>query len=223
MTMKYTGRDGVLRIFDGSYNLHETGLRTDADAIYHKFLSPVAWFSNAYVAADDASYDTILSDADDAFYVQTLELLTQEKLLRELPEMTALTAEATWRPPVGVVLARLFKPLGFAAAGFAAAVVMLVSIFQTPVPTACHNRFLLFEPTARQVELAGSFTGWQRVAMQPVGIHGYWEIHIQVPSGEHRFAYILDGNRRMADPSLPASEKDDFGGENSILNVDARL
>ncbi|BBO68305.1 hypothetical protein DSCA_22350 [Desulfosarcina alkanivorans] len=162
--------------------------------------------------------------SDDAFYKETVELLVQEQLLRELPVMPREKAAATpWRTPVRTVLASCFKPLGFATAGFTAAVLMLFTVFQTPPPAVCNNRFVLFEPAAGQVELAGSFTGWQRVSMTRAGTSGYWEINLQVPSGEHRFAYILDGNRQMADPTLPASEKDDFGGKNSILKVEKRL
>ena len=161
--------------------------------------------------------------SDGAFYGETLELLAQEKRLREMPVMPETAPEKPWRPPVWTGLIRSFRPLGFATAGFTAAVLLLFTVFQPSPPTVCNNRFVLFEPTADQVELAGSFTGWQRVSMTRAGTSGYWEVSMQVPSGEHRFAYILDGERRMADPTLPASERDDFGGQNSILNVGARL
>jgi hypothetical protein len=161
--------------------------------------------------------------SDRAFYSDTLELLAQEKQLRALPAMARTAPESPWQPPVRSVLARWFRPLGFATAGFTAAVLMLFTVFQPPPSAVCNNRFVLFEPAADQVELAGSFTGWQRVSMTRAGTSGYWEVNLQVPSGEHRFAYILDGKRRMADPTLPASEKDDFGGQNSILNVGERL
>lgn len=161
--------------------------------------------------------------SDGAFYNETLDLLAQEQRLRELPAMPHMAVQQPWRPPLRTVLARWFKPLGFATAGFTAAVLMLFSVFQPPATGVCNNRFVLFEPAAAQVELAGSFTGWQRVSMTRAGSSGYWELNLQVPSGEHRFAYILDGDRQMADPTLPASEKDDFGGQNSILNVEARL
>ncbi len=161
--------------------------------------------------------------SDQAFYTQTLNLLAQEQLVRRQPDMRDLTSEQRWRPPVWQSLKRFFKPLGFATAGFTVAVLMLFSVIQQPVPPLCSNRFVLFEPAAAQVELAGSFTGWQRISMQRIGSSGYWEIDLPVPSGEHRFAYILDGNRRISDPTLPASEKDDFGGENSILSVEERI
>lgn len=161
--------------------------------------------------------------SDQAFYMQTLELLEQEQLVRSQPTMQALTFEQRWRPPVWDGLKRFFKPLGFATAGFTAAVLIFFSVFQSPAPPLCSNRFVLYEPAAGQVELAGSFTGWQRISMQRIGRSGYWEVNLPVPSGEHRFAYILDGDRRISDPTLPASEKDDFGGENSILSVEKRI
>ena len=161
--------------------------------------------------------------SDQAFCTQTLELLAQEQLVREPPDMRDLTAEQRWRPPVWDVLKRFFRPLGFATAGFTAAVLIFLGVFQPPVPLSCSNRFVLYEPAAGQVELAGSFTGWQRIPMQRTGSSGYWQINLPVPSGEHRFAYILDGNRRISDPTLPASEKDDFGGENSILSVEEHI
>ena len=161
--------------------------------------------------------------SDGAFYGETLELLAQEQRLRELPAMPEPTIEKPWRPPLRTVLAHWFKPMGFATAGFTAAVLILLTVFQPPAPSAYNNRFVLFEPAAHQVELAGSFTGWQRVYMTRAGNSGYWELNLQVPSGEHRFAYILDGDRQMADPTLPASEKDDFGGQNSILRVEESI
>jgi hypothetical protein len=161
--------------------------------------------------------------SDEAFYTQTLDLLAQEQLVRKQPDMRELTAEQRWRPPVWDGLKGFFRPLGFAAAGFTAAVLMFLGVFQPPVLPLCSNRFVLYEPAAGQVELAGSFTGWQRISMQPIGSSGYWEINLPVPSGEHRFAYILDGDRRISDPTLPASEKDDYGGENSILSVGERI
>jgi hypothetical protein len=161
--------------------------------------------------------------SDQAFCTQTLELLEQEQLLRKQPFMRDLTSEQSWQPPVWDGLKRFFRPLGFATAGFTAAVLIFLGIFQPPVPSLCSNRFVLYEPAAGQVELAGSFTGWQRISMQPIGSSGYWEVNLQLPAGEHRFAYILDGDRRISDPTLPASEKDDFGGKNSILSVEERI
>jgi hypothetical protein len=58
--------------------------------------------------------------------------------------------------------------------------------------------------------------------MAPIGDSGYWELRLNLPYGEHRFAYILDGSQQVADPTVPVREPDDFGGENSILTVAAQ-
>jgi hypothetical protein len=161
--------------------------------------------------------------SDTPFYRDTRALLHQEKLLRMPPDTSMLPT----RPPVaagsGHWIGKMLRPIIFAAAGFAAAGLLLFNLATTRDPAQCFNRFVIYEPAAHQVELAGSFTGWQRTPMVPIGNSGYWELHLNVPSGEHRFAYILDGDRRISDPTLPASEKDDFGGENSILSVEERI
>ncbi|BBO92196.1 glycogen-binding domain-containing protein [Desulfosarcina ovata] len=161
--------------------------------------------------------------SEQPFYQDTRELLLQEKRLRMPVDMAMLPD----RPPVPEAkqrwLRRLIRPVAYATAGFAFAALLLFVSFSPPAPAPQVNRFVIYEPSARQVELAGSFTGWQRRPLQPVGNSGYWEVQLKVPSGEHRFAYILDGDRQMADPTLPGRERDDFGGENSILTVEGQV
>jgi len=160
--------------------------------------------------------------SDRPFYQDTRALLLQEKVLRMPADASMLPKQP---PAVGTRyrFRRLLPPAVYAVAGFAAAVLMLINLVAGPAPTQSTNRFVIYEPAARQVELTGTFTGWRRMPMASIGNSGYWEVKLQVPSGEHRFAYILDGSRQMADPTLPIREKDDFGGENSILNVGERV
>lgn len=157
------------------------------------------------------------------FHRETRELLLQEKLLR----MPVDTARLPARPPVrkiaGPWFRRLLRPVAYATAGFAAAGLLLLTILPSTSPPPMVNRFVIYEPAAHRVELAGSFTGWQRMSLQPVGDSGYWELQLPLPAGEYRFAYILDGARQIADPTLPGRERDDFGGENSILNVEGQV
>lgn len=161
--------------------------------------------------------------SDREFYTLTLELLAQEQQLRQQPVLVEKPVEKKWRTPLRFALDRIFKPLGFAAAGAAAAIVILFTAMNPPATTEFNHRFVLFEPAANQVELAGSFTDWQRIRMQRIGNSGYWELNLSTTAGEHRFTYILDNHRRMADPTLPVSEMDDFGGHNSILRVEDRI
>lgn len=84
-------------------------------------------------------------------------------------------------------------------------------------------RFVIYQPGTARAEIAGSFTGWQALPMKRTGSGGYWEITLDLPQGVHRFSYILDQNRRTADPTIPTRELDDFGGENSIFEVKKRI
>ncbi|WP_022669086.1 glycogen-binding domain-containing protein [Desulfospira joergensenii] len=154
------------------------------------------------------------------FYALTLELLAQDQLLQEQPNLPESVLDNKWRSPAWIRRIRLLKPLGFAVSGFAAALLVFFFSFQPPACPRSSNRFVLYEPSAREVELAGSFTGWKRVPLKRIGTSGYWEINLPVAYGEHRFAYILDNDRQIADPTLPGREKDDFGGVNSILSLE---
>ena len=157
------------------------------------------------------------------FYEDTRVLLFQEQLLRTRPDASMLPLRPPKAVGVGHRFKNILKPLVFASTGVVVAALLWFSVATTPAPAACLNRFVIYEPTAHRVELIGSFTGWQRTPMKPIRTSGYWELNLQVPFGEHRFAYILDGSRQMADPTLPGREKDDFGGVNSILKVEERV
>ncbi|GAB6906776.1 hypothetical protein JCM12296A_26120 [Desulfosarcina cetonica] len=158
------------------------------------------------------------------FYQETRELLLQERLLRMPVDTRRLLPERLpLRERPRPWLKRLIQPVAYAAAGFAAAGLLLLMLVRPTPPAPAASRFVIYEPAAHQVELAGSFTDWRRMPLQPVGNSGYWELHLRLPAGEYRFAYILDGTRQVADPTLPGRERDDFGGENSILNVEGQV
>jgi hypothetical protein len=157
------------------------------------------------------------------FFQETVELLMQEKLLRTQPERLRVLADTRIRPNLKDRIRQWFRPLIFVGSGFALA--MLLVFNQTTIstnPSSALRRFVIFEPAANRVEVTGTFNGWQRVDMEQIGTTGYWEVNLQIPFGEHRFSYILDGSKRIADPTDPVKEKDDFGGENSILKVAGR-
>ena len=154
------------------------------------------------------------------FYTITLALIEQEILIREQPEIPEAVSIRKWQLPVWRTMASWIRPLGYSLSGVAATLLLFFIFYQPPVCPLSTNRFIIYEPQAHQVELAGSFTNWQRIPMHQIGSSGYWEILLPVSSGEHRFSYILDNDLRIADPTLPGREKDDFGGMNSILSVE---
>jgi hypothetical protein len=160
--------------------------------------------------------------ADAAFTDETVALLQQEKILREDPvypaPCIAFEAESKWKK----YLAPLARPIGFAACGFAAAIVFAFSFLIVPGDAEVRNRFVIYRPDITQAEIAGTFTDWKRLPMKKIGGSGYWEILLELPEGEHRFTYILEGRDRYADPTILTRETDDFGGENTILRVEGK-
>ena len=158
-----------------------------------------------------------------AFQEDALVLLEQEKVLRADPPGVPRTIDMMPREPRKLPFPR---PITLIAAGLALAVLglsgMLLRPQAGPAPvseqaSSATHRFVLYDPSAAQVEIAGSFTNWQKVKLEPLQKSGYWEITLAIPPGDHSYTYILDGSRKVADPTVPVSESDDFGGQNSIL------
>jgi hypothetical protein len=155
-----------------------------------------------------------------AFKNEAVDLLQQEKLVRG--EVVNRVPSAAFGEKRRLWIA-LWRPAGMFAAGLAAA--LLVMFFTLPrpeLPVSAKYRFVLYQPDVKQVEITGSFLGWTAVPMQRTGTSGYWEAILEVPAGEHRLCYIIEGQKRIPDPTIPIREKDDFGGENSILAVNMK-
>ncbi len=155
-----------------------------------------------------------------AFKDEAVDLLHQEKLIRS--EVTDRVPAVTLREKRGFAFS-FWPRAGIFAAGLAAA--LLIMFFVTPRQEQMlltTHRFVLFQPDVSRVEITGSFLGWEAVPMRRNGTSGYWEVVLEVPAGEHRLCYILEGGRRIPDPTIPIREKDDFGGENSILAVNLK-
>ncbi len=162
----------------------------------------------------------------DAFR-EAMDLLEQERLLRCALAVSSPSPVATrpgWKKVFKIWWAAHFRLLSAAAAGLAIGLLLFI-LFPNPVPVLLPqtSRFVIYVPEARQVELSGTFTDWQRLSMEPVGRTGYWELNIPLSSGEHRYVFILDDSQLITDPTQPHMERDDFGGENSILKIGGQV
>ncbi len=147
---------------------------------------------------------------------ETVDLLRQENLLR--------STVVDRVPQVKLDLKRrlslpLLRPINLLVPALAAAMIILFLSMPSRTGPSIPYRFVIYRPDVSRAEITGSFTDWRRVAMKRIGETGYWEVTLNLPKGEHRFTYILEGHRSFADPTIQAREQDDFGGENSILPV----
>jgi hypothetical protein len=81
-------------------------------------------------------------------------------------------------------------------------------------------RFVLMAPGAKSVALVGDFNAWEKgaTALEQTGQEGVWVASVVVPSGRHEYAFVVDGNRWVSDPSAPV-KIDEYNVESSILSV----
>jgi hypothetical protein len=158
---------------------------------------------------------------DAAFTRLTLDLLCQESLLRAVPCVPgpAVVLPAPRRPAFPF----RFRWAAPFAAGLAAALLLVFLWLPGGREKQISHRFVIYQPEARSVAVTGTFTDWRAAPMERAGQSGYWEVVLDIPAGEHRFSYILDGSQQMPDPTIPIREPDDFGGVNSILNVEVSV
>lgn len=171
---------------------------------------------------DDKAAFVERAHGDASFREETLALLHQEKLLRS--DVTVSVPDATIREKMNLRVPRwsaILRPAGMLGSAIAAALVVVLLFVSYPhdARTTVSHRFILYRPDLTRVELAGSFNEWRPIPLEKIGESGYWEVTMDLPPGEHRFSYILEGDRKYADPTIITREQDDFGGENSILMV----
>ncbi|HDP26523.1 MAG TPA: hypothetical protein ENN34_13955 [Deltaproteobacteria bacterium] len=159
---------------------------------------------------------------DEAFTNEAREFLLLEKTLRS--EVVEAVPEVSVPFARRVLFFSLLRPVNLAFMTMAAALVILTAALvsqhqETVAHPVTSHRFVLYEPGASSVEIAGNFTGWERVSMNRVGEIGYWELNLDLSRGEHRFVYLLEGDERILDPTVLLRERDDFDGENSVLFI----
>ena len=112
------------------------------------------------------------------------------------------------------------------AYAFAAGVVFLAalaadSLLRRPVTSATpqvFTQFVLRAPNAKGVAVAGDFSGWKPVHAMTQAEAGVWTVVVPLDPGVHDYAFVVDGERWIPDPSAPRVD-DGFGGVNSRLAV----
>ena len=68
--------------------------------------------------------------------------------------------------------------------------------------------------------VAGTFNQWDQNAapLVPAGTDGVWTASLALPVGQHQYAFVVDGQRWVPDPTAPAVD-DGFGRRNSVVAV----
>ena len=71
---------------------------------------------------------------------------------------------------------------------------------------------------ATSVRVAGTFTGWKPTVELRETAPGEWTALVPLEPGVHDYAFVVDGDRWVADPHAPQVD-DDFGGTNSRISL----
>lgn len=84
-------------------------------------------------------------------------------------------------------------------------------------------QFVLVAPKARNVVVVGDFNDWDPAAAPLKATSGVWSGEVDVPFGRHDYAFVVDGERWVRDPSAPQAPADEFGNGYSVIVVDEHL
>ncbi|MFM1769062.1 MAG: hypothetical protein RJA22_1591 [Verrucomicrobiota bacterium] len=77
------------------------------------------------------------------------------------------------------------------------------------------------DPRASEVYIAGSFNDWHPSVTEMLEVSpGHWVKELMLPAGLHEYRLVVDGEWKP-DPACPGRAPNPFGGENSLLRVDA--
>jgi len=82
-------------------------------------------------------------------------------------------------------------------------------------------QFVLVAPTATSVALLGDFNDWSEDAtpMKAADGSGVWSVTVPLTPGRYQYAFLVNGDEWMRDPTAPRALDDDFGRPNSVLTI----
>jgi len=164
----------------------------------------------------------------DEFETHLVDAIRADRpIVRRVEPRTRPLGPAWWAAPMTV---RLSPLAGLAMAASLAAIVSLGTLRLSPTQSPAlvaqtrHDtvnvvRFV-FVGAAKSVSLVGDFNAWgaQPVTLTPTGANGTWTASVSLPAGRHEYAFIVDGERWVADPFAP-STSDEFNTNSSIITV----
>lgn len=111
------------------------------------------------------------------------------------------------------------------AAGVALAALVALALLpgrfaDPPAAPEAARVHLVWYGDARKVTVAGSFNDWSADAMTMAQVRpGVWAVDLSVPRGTHEYAFVVDGERWIPDPSAPVHVEDGFGQMNARLEI----
>ncbi len=82
-------------------------------------------------------------------------------------------------------------------------------------------QFVIIAPSAEAVSLVGDFNDWNPSAtpMELVDDSRVWSVTVALVEGRYRYAFLVDGETWLRDPSAPPAQDDEFGRPGSVVTI----
>jgi len=82
-------------------------------------------------------------------------------------------------------------------------------------------QFVIVAPAATEVSLVGDFNDWSASAtpMALVADNRVWSVTIPLIAGRYRYAFLVNGDTWLSDPSAPPMRDDEFGRPGSVVTI----
>jgi hypothetical protein len=157
---------------------------------------------------------------------------------RIMDEIESMPSPQHWRGRVRAALEWLLRgrpvrisPLGGLAVAAGIAAVVVLGRTQSGLPDEAVPavaavqgsavQFVIVAPTATAVSLVGDFNDWNPAAtpMQLVAENRVWSVTIPLDAGRYRYAFLVNGDTWLSDPSAPPVGDDEFGRPGSVVTI----
>jgi hypothetical protein len=170
------------------------------------------------------AYDRVVGAAEllRALPIISVEQRVMAEVRRPQPRVMRRFADWLARPYAVTLSLRPAWTLALAA-GLAAILFLPIGPSAAPGAEEGIAQFVGHFPGARTVEVVGSFNDWRRGALP---LHdddhdGIWHGAVVLPTGQHEYMFVVDGERWVADPLAGRYVDDGFGAgrQNALLIV----
>jgi hypothetical protein len=170
------------------------------------------------------AYDQVVGAAQLLRALPTISV--EQRVMAEIrrPKPRVMRRFAGWLArPYAVTLS--LRPAWTLALAAGLAAILFLPIGQSAAPGAEEGiaQFVGHFPGARTVEVVGSFNDWRRGALplQDEDHDGIWHGAVVLPTGQHEYMFVVDGERWVADPLAGRYVDDGFGAgrQNALLIV----
>jgi hypothetical protein len=131
---------------------------------------------------------------------------------------------ATAAALVGVVVFGAWQLSGVPATQVATEQVAdLVPVANTGEEPLVVHQFTYYQKGIKSIALVGEFNDWNADSTALTEVSpGVWTVSLRLRPGVYEYQFILDGNKRVTDPTMPQATSD-FGSPNSLVTVSAKV